>query len=54
MVLFFFLSILSCSQIGNHLEDGQTKFGYRPYMKIQKKEIFLYFGYLLKPLNFFW
>jgi len=49
----FFLSILWCSQSGDHpLEDLAKKFGYELDMKV--KSIFLSFDYPLKPIGEIW
>jgi len=36
----FFLSILCYNQIGDHVKDDLTKFGYRLNMKVKKINIF--------------
>ncbi len=45
----FILSILRYNQIGDHVKDDLTNFGYRLDMKLKILKIFLYFGNLLKP-----
>jgi hypothetical protein len=36
-------------QGGDHPQEDLTKFGYKAYMKVEKSENPLYFGYLLEP-----
>jgi hypothetical protein len=45
----FILSILRNNQIGDHVNDDLTNFGYRLDMKLKIFKIFLYFGNLLEP-----
>jgi len=45
----FLLSILCYNQIGDHVKDDLTKFGYRLDMKVKILKTFLYFGNLLGP-----
>jgi hypothetical protein len=46
--------ILRRSQIGDPPQEDLVKFGYRPYIKVIKKRILLYFGYLLEPIVEIW
>ncbi len=44
--IVFFLSILCYNQIGGHVKDDLTKFGYRLNMKVN---IYIYISNLQKP-----
>jgi hypothetical protein len=48
MVCVFFLSILSCSYIGNHPQEGLAKFGYRSKRKVENNKNCAIFWWLAR------